>query len=301
MALMAVDMGGTNIRLAVFQSPDKMETHVKIPTRELGKPVQPESFVELIAEEVEKRGDIQAVGVALAAIVDHPSGIVRAAENIGWKDVPIRSLLQRRLPCPVHVEVDAYCGAIAEAKLGSGIGVDNLLYIVIGTGIGHGLIFDGEIWRGMHSTANVFGHLRVGLDGASCYCGGSGCLCQYSSGQGLARLGALYRGDGQALSGSEVVSSYDESMSWAVQAVNDAERHLATALSHVYNLLDIDRVVIGGGAVSPTYPSLQRLRKLAEPLIYILTLPIDIQLATFGQSGVLHGAAYLAREELRKT
>ncbi len=123
--------------------------------------------------------------------------------------MPIRDLLEARLQRPVVVEVDAYCGTIAEARLGSGMGCGSLLYIVIGTGIGHGLILNGESWRGQHDSANVFGHIRVVPDGAPCYCGGHGCLCQYSSGEGLARLGRAIPRFSAPLRGQDVIAAYN--------------------------------------------------------------------------------------------
>lgn len=296
MAVLAVDMGGTGIRTAVFRSPEKMESSVQIPVRQWGFPVPPDEFVEHIADQASSHQDIEAVGVGLAAVVDQRTGHVKVGENIGWHDVPLRDLLETRLQRPVCVDVDAFCGTMAEARLGSGVGADSFLYVVIGTGIGHGLMLNGKLWHGHHAAANVFGHLKVVPQGAPCYCGGRGCLCQYSSGEGLTRLGRQYCGDGPPLTGQSVLAAYRNGEDWAATAVDEALTHLATAISHVYNLLDIERIVIGGGAVTELYPDLERLRRLIAPLVYPQIRPIVLRNAALGSTGVLRGAALLALE-----
>ncbi|MBW7886194.1 MAG: ROK family protein [Caldilineaceae bacterium] len=303
MAVMAVDIGGTNIRLALFHTPTSHEAIKTVPCRDLGIPVPVPAFGDLIAQEIatwrSQGTSVEGLGLGVAAVVDHRTGHVRVGENVGWRDVPLQQLLATRCQIPVRVDVDASCGALAEARLGSGADHDHFLYVVIGTGIGHSLVLNRQVWHGMHAAANVFGHLKVEPQGAPCYCGGAGCLCQYASGQGLARLGHIAHPGKISPLGAEVVSAFENGAPWARSAVGEAMRRLALALSGAYNLLDIECAVLGGGVVSPRFPDLEDLRRQVEPLVYPEIRPIVLRRGALGDQAVLHGAALLAFDSLK--
>ncbi len=238
-------------------------------------------------------GRVASVGIAAAAVVDPVTGAVRVGENIGWRDVPLRSLLEARWQRPVQVDADAFCGALAESRLGAGADLEHFLYVVIGTGIGHALVLDRQVWHGLHATANVFGHIKVTPDPVPCYCGGTGCLCQYASGQGLARVATMY-GQSPKTTGREVLTAYAASEAWARAVVEEMLSRLAFAVSAAYNLVDIECTVFGGGVITSAFPDLEALRQRIEPLVYPQIRPIDLRRAVLGSHAVLTGAALLA-------
>ncbi len=189
MTVVGVDIGGTNIRAAVFRAAEARGPVVAVPRGELGVAVPLDALATHIEQIMQGAGEVvDAVGIAVAAVVDPRTGYIKVGENVGWHDLPLKALLEARWGLPVFVDGDAMCGALAEARLGSGADMAHFLYVVLGTGIGHALVLNRRVWHGMHGAANVFGHLKVVAGGAPCYCGGAGCLCQYASGQGLARL-----------------------------------------------------------------------------------------------------------------
>lgn len=303
MAVLAVDIGGTSVKTAIFTSPVQALHLSVLPTHQFGASFTVAALADHLraAQTAAVIDDpITSVGVAIAAVVDPRTGHVKVGENVGWRDVPLKRRLEEHLQLPVHVDVDAFCGALAEARLGAGQDLDHFLYVVIGTGIGHGLVLNRRVWHGMHAAANVFGHLKVKLAGEPCYCGGSGCVCQYASGQGLAQLGKTAVGSQlDEITGLQVVEAYCTGEQWARDVITQALKQLAFALSSYYNLLDIECTVFGGGAVSGSFPDFEHFRALLEPLVYPEIRPIVLRRAALGDKAVLTGAALLAFESLR--
>lgn len=146
-----------------------------------------------------------AIGVSIAAVVS-PDGRLLASENTGWAGVPLAALLAGHFGCRASVETDVFCGALHEARHGAARGLGSALCVAVGTGVGHALVLDGRVWRGAAGGANAFGHLVLDPEGATCYCGNRGCLCQTASGRAQEGrpasddpLAALARGIGLAI------------------------------------------------------------------------------------------------------
>ena len=296
MSVLAVDLGGTNIRSAIFDSPTCKREMLRLPHRELGQPLPLSAFVQHLRDHLQKsQTAIQAIGVSVAAVVDHRTGYVKVGENIGWRDVPLGAALADAFGLPVAVDGDAFCGAWAEAQLGAGQDEDHFLYIAIGTGIGHALVLNRAVWHGQHGAANVFGHLKVAFDGPPCYCGGVGCVCQYASGKGLARLGGEHQ---VGLRGEDVITYFQQGEVWANAVLQAANTQLAHAISHAYNLLDLECTIIGGGATSAVFPDFLQLHRDIELCAYPAVRPIRLKYAALGSDDVLTGAALRAFEKI---
>lgn len=301
MGVLAVDLGGSNLRTGWCADPLEIKGQTLIPWRDTGFPLRAEVLTGLLKEELQRceaeYGAVESVGVAIAAVIDPKTGTVQVGENLGWRNVPLGRLLEDHLRRPVQIDVDAFCGALAEARLGSGSDQAHFLYVVLGTGIGHGLVLNGRVWRGVHAAANVFGHLKIGLNPTPCYCGGQDCLCQYASGNGLARLASIY-GRPMHTSAAEVLQAYRRGEAWAAAAVDQMYDTLALSISHALNLLDIGCVVLGGGVVQADFPDLAALQQRLELLVYPQIRPILLRRAALGQDAVLVGAALLAHKRV---
>lgn len=293
MAVLAVDIGGTNLRTALFRTPGEILDHRSIPCRSLGNPLPLDAFVAYLRAQLDQSPEIKAIGISIAAVVDHARGYVKIGENVGWQNVPLQETLEKELSLPTQVDTDAFCGGLAEARLGSGQALEHFLYVVIGSGIGHALVLGGKIWHGLHGAANVFGHLKVQQPGEPCYCGGSGCVCQYAAGKSLARVGQLRLGQA-SLTGEDVVEAFQRRERWAEEVIEQAHQQLAISLSAAYNLLDLEVAVLGGGAVSDVFPNLDRLQPLLEKLVYPEIRPITLKKSLLGSEAMLIGAALLA-------
>lgn len=302
MGVLAVDLGGTNLRTGWCDDSPGWHAVTAIGWRHHGFPLDIEWLTAQLQHQITycetSVGAVNAVGVAAAAVIDPKTGNVKVGENLGWRNVALRTLLEDRLQKPVFVDVDAFCGALAEARLGSGVDQEHFLYVVLGTGIGHGLVLNRRVWRGMHAAANVFGHIKVGLGAIPCYCGGQDCLCQYASGDALTQLAKL-QGTPLIATGASVVDAYRRQERWAAEAIETMYQTLALAVSHAFNLLDITCVIFGGGVIQADFPDLVDLQQRLETLVYPEIRPIILRRAALQKDAVLTGAALLAQGNLK--
>ena len=271
---LAVDLGGTNLRTALVRS-DRMEVPTTVPHgASRNAPLVVGELVRLLAGAA-AGVPLAGVGISVAGTVDEHSGVVRVADNLGWRDLPLAPLLEDAIGAPVSVETDTLCGARAEARLGGGK-ADCCLFIAIGTGIGHAWIIDGRVWRGAAGAATMFGHLVVEPGGLPCYCGNRGCLCQYASGPVI----------GRALDGPQWTSVQDA-----------ATAALALAVAHALTLLNPEEVVIGGGAAG-RWPDLGVLAARIEGLVHPQVRPIRLRRSALGSEANWFGAALLVVDDL---
>src|SRR5262249_23453727 len=139
---------------------------------------------QAIAELRDTRHGMSALGVACAGQVHPETGAVDAP-NLGWHDVPLRAELARAFEVPIVVENDVRAAAWGEFSYGAGAGVDSLVAVFIGTGVGSGAVLNGRLWRGTSNVAGEVGHTQVVPDGVPCPCGARGCLERYMSGSGF--------------------------------------------------------------------------------------------------------------------
>ena len=297
MAVLGVDIGGTSIRAGLFSAPGRLEAHTQVQMRHWGWPLELAPLSAFLREQMRlwepDYGAVEAAGFALAAVVQADTGFVHVAENLGWSGVPFGAAMSAALRQPVRVDTDAYCGALAEGTVGASRGVADFLYVVVGTGIGHGLVLDGRIHHGLHGSANVFGHIKVVPDGEPCYCGGAGCLCQYASGPAL--LHSARQASGRAeLTAEEFMRSYAGGAGWAAEVADAWLDWMAPALANALNLLDLPTVVLGGGVIRADFPNLEELRHRVQRLTYPQIGPLDFRRAALGDASVLVGAAQLA-------
>ena len=183
MTRLAIDLGGTHLRLALGDGRGAWLRQQCLP-----RPQDEDAagVVATIAETARQWRTTPAtwtgIGVSVAGLVDR-DGLVRRAENLNWHQVPLGRVLADAFGRPVVVDTDVFCGARYEAAEGHAKDVPAALYISVGTGIGHALIFGGRVWRGAAGNANAFGHIVVDPAGPPCYCGGAGCLCLVAGGQ----------------------------------------------------------------------------------------------------------------------
>jgi glucokinase len=293
------------------------EQHVHYEGNEPSLGLSEDQLIEDLGRELgearEARPDVLAAGLGIPATIDHDRGVAIQAVNLEISDVPLRELMRDQLGLPVYIDNDANVAALAEFLFGAGRGARNVVMLTIGTGIGGGLILDGEIYRGSIGSGAELGHIVIIEDGLPCQgnCPNHGCVETYASGTAIAREGkaAAERDPDSALgkalaegpiAGKTVTQLAIKGDPGATEVVAEAGRHLGVALASLANIFDPDVFVIGGGvsAVGDLLldPAREELQARALPPMN----KAPVQLAELGPEAGMIGAAAMALIELDK-
>jgi glucokinase len=200
--VVAVDLGGTQMRTAVLQGA-KLLSRVGLLT---GEDRTPESVIPRLYNAVQQALDeahitleqITGIGIAAPGPLNNRTGIIYSPPNMpGWNSIPLRDLFYERYQVPTYVENDANAAALGEFMFGAGHGCKNIVYLTISTGIGGGIIIDGKLVEGTSGTAGELGHMTIDWKGVRCSCGNIGCLEAMASGTAIARLANEALADGR--------------------------------------------------------------------------------------------------------
>jgi glucokinase len=306
-----VDVGGTKVAAGVVDEYGRIVERLKRFTP-AASPDDTISVIAGVVNELLARYDVEAVGIGAAGFVDQTRSTVLFAPNLAWRVEPVKKLVEDRIGRPVVVENDANAAAWAEARLGAARGLEHVLLITVGTGIGAGIVLDGRLYRGRYGSAGEPGHYRVVPEGRLCGCGNSGCWEQYASGSALvaearefarrspeaaARLLQLGGGSADGIDGPAVTIAAREGDTAALRCFEIVGHWLGAGLADLAAILDPGCFVIGGG-VSEAGDLL--LRPAREAYEHGLTGRshrefADVRLAELGPDAGLIGAADLAR------
>jgi glucokinase len=282
-----VDLGGTNIRAAVFDEGMEILGRSERPTQAQEGAEEVIRRVAACVREALDRSSVAAeeiagVGVGAAGLTDWRTGVVVLASNLGWRNVPLMERLEQELDgLRVEVDKDTNVAALAEARLGAGREFRHFLYVTAGTGIGGGLILDGTLYRGATGGAGDIGHVVVDPDGPLCGCGDHGCVEVFSSGAGMVnRAREMLAGGAEAVSSAMTVEALTpqtifeaarEGDAVAAPVVETAGRALGLALADYVNINNPEAIVLGGGVVRAgrayTEPVERELRRRALPAL----------------------------------
>jgi len=207
--------------------------------------------------------DVVAAGIAAAGLVETATGILRFAPNLAWRDAPLVAFVSERLDVPVVADNDNTAAAWGEFRFGAGRGYRDLLLVGVGTGIGGGIVADGELVRGAHGFAAEIGHIVVEPDGPLCGCGNQGCWEQVASGQAVTRAGreavrsgaatslvALSGGDVGRVTGPMVTRAARDGDAVAIGIIAEVGRRLGVGIAGLVNVLDPEVVVVAGGVAA---------------------------------------------------
>jgi glucokinase len=253
--ILAVDIGGTQIRAALYPQEGITPTRIqKIPTIS-GNEAAFDRMV-MVIESVRLNERLDALSVAAASPIDPFTGTVINATNIpGWIDFPLREMLVDHFHVPVFIGNDANLAALGEWKYGAGQGHNHLLYLTISTGIGGGVISNGCLLEGAHGMAAELGHITVLPDGPLCPCGQRGHLEAISSGTGIARFISAEMNNGRSslLSGKtnitarEVAEAANQGDELACEAFQRAGKYLGLAVADFLHIFNPTIIIFGGG------------------------------------------------------
>ncbi|MBZ5734300.1 ROK family glucokinase [Nocardioides sp. TRM66260-LWL] len=256
-----VDIGGTKILGGVVDETGEIVEELRVESPATDVEAIEAAVIDLVRR-LGERHAIEAVGVGAAGYVDKSRSTVLFAPNIAWRDVDLKAELEEHLDLAVVIENDANAAAWGEFRFGAGHDVDDLLLVTVGTGVGGGVVLDGELFRGAFGVGAEIGHLRVVPNGLLCGCGNLGCLEQYGSGSALVREarraaagGSLLArhvldragGDVHAITGPMITEAARAGDPFSIEQLADLGRWLGEGLASLAAVLDPAVIVLGGG------------------------------------------------------
>ena len=270
--LVGIDIGGTKTAVLVSSAPPAVLGRIEFPTRpEKGA----EPAVCLIKQAVRRLlsrrlgGDairsIGAIGVSCGGPLDHIRGVIQAPPNLStWVDVPIKAILEDEFKAECHVENDANAGAVAEHRFGAGQGCRNMVFITMGTGFGAGIITDGHLYHGANDMAGEIGHVRLTRSGPIGYYK-AGSVEGWVSGGGIAQVAARMvvaaerrkeatiltelAHQGLPITARDVALAAQQGDGLAARVIHSTGKRLGGVLAMLVDILNPDRIVIGGLAM----------------------------------------------------
>lgn len=248
-----IDIGGTKIAAAIVTADGQVSHRRQTPTPDQDGPATIAAAAGLIAEVIADHDGPApiVVGAAVAALTDSGGQLVYHSPNVGkWRDSRVAADLSAATGLPVFLENDANAAAWGEVSVGAVPDVRNLLVVTVGTGIGGGLIIDGELYRGDSGTAAEVGHLTIEWNGRPCTCGLRGCWEQYASGTALGTTARALGGDGLDAYGGAVIAAARAGEQFALDAFADCGAWLGRGLASLSSVLDPGAFIIGGGVAA---------------------------------------------------
>ena len=307
-----IDLGGTNIVAGVINenfeiiSKAQTKTNLPRPAREIC-----EDMVSVTKGAIESAGlnidDIESIGIGTPGIANSDSGVIEYSCNLGFENVEMEKMFRQKLNLPVYIENDANAAAYGEYVAGAAKGAKDAVCITLGTGVGGGIIIDGEIYSGFNYAGAEIGHMVIEVDGPQCSCGRKGCFEVFSSATGLVRMTkeAMDRntdsimhkmaeeyGKVSARLAFEAMRKGDKT---AKEVVDKYIKYLAAGITNTINIFQPDILCIGGGVCNEGDPLLVPMKEIVDREVYTRNSPknTEIVIAKLGNNAGLIGAAFL--------
>jgi glucokinase len=282
-AVIGIDLGGTKIGAALIDSDGRI---IAYDYRETCATAGPEAVVErmldsarqVMAEAEATPSQVAGVGVCAPGPLNVKTGVVVAPPNLpGWDHVPLEQLIEDGLGITTFLEHDVSAAALGEHRFGAGRGVEHMIYVTVSTGIGSGLILDGELYHGDSGMTGEIGHTTIMPYGPLCSCGNRGCLEALASGTAIARqarervahgvptrIADLAGGDPERITAKLVADAADQGDVEAQEILAGAMRYLGIGMANLVNLFNPQLIVIGGGLANIGEPLLGTVRRVIE-------------------------------------
>ncbi len=286
-----IDLGGTKIEGVVLDRAGSVVQRHRVPTEaQRGYQHIVDNIAGLASEMLAQAPGCELIGVGTPGAVSGRTGVIKNSNTQCLNGRDIRGDLQKVLPCSVLIENDANCFALAEAQQGAGRGFRCVFGVIMGTGVGGGIVFDGKVHTGGQRIGGEWGHHSIDPDGPECYCGRRGCVETLLSGTGIAR--AYKERVGAELDATGVVAAARVGDPLATAVFEEFIANFGRAMANVINILDPDVVVLGGG-VSNIDELYTRGRAAVEPYVFGGEFRTPIVKHQLGDSAGVIGAAWL--------
>jgi glucokinase len=311
-----VDLGGTNLRAAIADTETgEILQQRKCPTLAAeGQEAVIQRIVQLIGELIETNRvdcDIKGIGIGVPGTPDIDTGVIQFLPNLPgkWLNVPLQTIIEKQVKLPVALINDVRAITLGEWMFGAGRGADTLACLAIGTGIGGGVVVNGQFHLGLGGTAGEFGHHVVEMDGLPCGCGGKGCLELYASGPAIAamgvkevmhghttRIGELVDHDLNRIDAGTIVQAALEGDPVAKGILQKAGMYLGIAVGNILGVISPQKVIFGGGVSQAGDLLLRPIVQTVNERVHVVPLQkVEFVLAELGINGGLIGAAVWAR------
>jgi len=308
---LGVDVGGTKIAAGVVTPAGEIVARDRVETPAESASAVRAAIVDLVRR-LRETNDVKAVGIGAAGFVSADRATVLFAPNLAWRDEPLRAVVEAAVDLPTIVENDANAAAWGEFRFGAGADVDDLMMVAVGTGLGGGVIVNGEVIRGTFGVAAEIGHMRVVPGGVLCGCGQLGCWEQYASGRALERearrrateeraagagLLGVAGGDVGRIDGRMVTRLAEDGDPFCIDLLDWLGRWLGEGIASLAAVLDPGVVLVGGGVSTAGDLVMEPMqRAFSEHLPAAGNHPeLELRVATLGNDAGIIGAADLAR------
>ena len=303
-----LDVGGTKVLGAIFNEKDEIIYRLKKRSKSGGESsADVEKVIITVVEEMIKesgidRSKLNAIASCAPGVIDQNAGVVLFTPNLPWRNYNIRATMEKRFGVPFFVGNDVNLGVLGEYHFGTGRGYKNIVGFFVGTGMGGGLVLNGELYTGHQFKAAEYGHMILDPEGPLCNCGQRGCLEAFASKQGMSAYIRQQAGRGRETMMAEDVQggvfrskklkkALEEKDAVAVEAVNRACHWLAVATGNMINTFSPDLVLYGGGVIEAVGDVFLK-KILAEVDRYCLPSirnTVEIKIAGLGDDSILYG------------
>ncbi len=290
--IVGIDIGGTKLATVVADENANILYKTRKPTlAEKGPDYAIQLLFDMVDETVAAAGlkqeAISAIGVSCGGPLDTKTGVVYSPPNLpGWDALPLKARLEAEFQIPTTIENDANASALAEWRFGGGRGYDIVLYMTMSTGIGGGLVVNGQIYHGANDSAGEVGHQILLPDGPRCGCGKRGCLEALCAGPAIARraqeavqkspktaLLKLTDGDARAIKSEHVLAAARDGDALALQLIEETAYYMGWGIANLLNILNPDIVLIGTIAMAAGDLLLQPIRETVAKMA--MARPVD--------------------------
>jgi glucokinase len=268
--IVGVDIGGTNLAVGIlpvaggpllaFKSmPTEPQRGAEFVIRRVTRMIE-EAIDRVLNEHDGTRSEVAGIGIGSPGPLDRKTGTVISTPNLGWRNFPLRDLISNALDLPATLDNDANCATFGEWWMGAGRGFRTLAGLTVGTGIGGGLVLDGEVFHGASDAAGEIGHMTIDFTGRKCKCGNYGCLEAYASGPNIAARAAegieagaesvlldMVQGRLERMSAATVYQAVLQGDPYATEVLTETAKILGAGVANIINILNPEAVVITGG------------------------------------------------------
>jgi len=312
--VLAIDLGGTNIKSAVLLPDGRIIYFKNYPTPADKGPREVVKKILFAIRDTLGKTDLEVfrlsgIAIAAAGILDAKNGVVTSSPSLtGWHNVPLRDMIVGELGVDICLINDASAAALGEYRFGAGRGTGNLVYLTVSTGIGGGIIIDGNLYNGTDGCAGEIGHMIIEAEGPQCNCGNFGCLEILASGTAMANeakrrisrnetscISEFAGGNSDNITAEIVALAAKQGDSLACEVINRAAYYLGVGLANVVNIFNPEVIIIGGGVSKMGDMLLRPARKVVKQRAFRLPVrTARIVRSRLGdKAGIIGAAIYL--------
>ena len=315
--VLSIDLGGTKIITAIVSNNGQIVAKEYCLTlAEEGPPSVINRVLSAIDHLLSVKNmdlsQLDSISLAAAGAIDFDQGLITSSPNLpGWHDIPLRDTVKEKYGVNTFLINDASAAALGEHRFGAGKGIRNLIMLTVGTGIGGGIIINGELYLGAGGSAGEIGHMTIDVNGPRCSCGNIGCLETLASGTAVAREAIRRISQGESSSLTEIVFGNIEDItaekvdiaaaggdSLAAEVISQAATYLGVGMVNLVNIFNPEMIIVGGGMAKMGDRLLNPARQVVRERAFQLPAQaVCIVPAQLGEDAGVIGAAVFARQQ----